>query len=323
LPWRLSKPSPGINLYREKESSMANLLTQEDVDFYHEHGYVVARGAITGEKLEKIRRETDRVTAEAGGVSEHNNVYDLEDSHSPTNPRVRRIKEPFKQSAIFDEVARDPHVLDIVAQLVGPDIRLYGGKMNMKSAGYGAPVEWHQDWAFYPHTNDDVLATGLLLDDCDLNNGPLMVIPGSQKGPTYDHHSEGAFCGAMDPADPVFEEIDFSKAVPLTGKAGDMTIHHVRIVHGSALNQSNRSRRLLLHEYAAGDAWPLVGMKGAFEEFFFDMMVRGEPTNVPRTVDVPVRLPYPPARKAGSIYENQKGISSKFFDTFEATQAAE
>ena len=64
-------------------------------------------------------------------------------------------------------------------------------------------------------------------------------------------------------------------------------------------------------------------MKGAFEEFFFDMMVRGEPTNVPRTVDVPVRLPYPPARKAGSIYENQKGISSKFFDTFEATQAAE
>ena len=47
----------------------------------------------------------------------------------------------------------------------------------MKSAGYGSPVEWHQDWAFYPHTNDDVLATGIYLDDCDMDNGPLLVCP--------------------------------------------------------------------------------------------------------------------------------------------------
>ena len=51
-------------------------------------------------------------------------------------------------SDYFDQVARDPDVVDIVAQLVGADVRLYGGKMNLKSAGYGAPVEWHQDWAF-------------------------------------------------------------------------------------------------------------------------------------------------------------------------------
>ena len=54
----------------------------------------------------------------------------------------------------------------------GPSIRQYGGKLNMKSAGYGSPVEWHQDWAFYPHTNDDVLATGIYLDDCDLRQRP-------------------------------------------------------------------------------------------------------------------------------------------------------
>ncbi|MEL0112411.1 MAG: phytanoyl-CoA dioxygenase family protein, partial [Rickettsiales bacterium] len=154
-------------------------LTQDEVDFYHEHGYVVARGVITGEKLDALRRETDAVVAQAAGVAEHNAVYDLEDSHSPSNPRVRRLKEPYKHFEFFDGIARDPDVLDIVEQLLGPDIRLYGGKMNLKSAGYGAPVEWHQDWAFYPHTNDDVLATGLLLDDCDEANGPLMVMPGS------------------------------------------------------------------------------------------------------------------------------------------------
>ena len=44
------------------------------------------------------------------------------------------------------------------AQLIGPGVRYNGHKLNMKSGEYGSPVEWHQDWAFYPHTNDDLLA---------------------------------------------------------------------------------------------------------------------------------------------------------------------
>ena len=44
------------------------------------------------------------------------------------------------------------------------------GKINMKSAGFGSPVEWHQDWAFYPHTNQNVLAVGILLDDMNSDN---------------------------------------------------------------------------------------------------------------------------------------------------------
>ena len=46
-------------------------------------------------------------------------------------------------------------------------VRFDTGKLNMKSAGYGAPVEWHQDWAFYPHTNDDLAAVGIMIDDFD------------------------------------------------------------------------------------------------------------------------------------------------------------
>ena len=52
---------------------------------------------------------------------------------------------------------------------------------------------------FYPHTNDDVLAIGVMLDDMTEENGPLLIMPGSHKGPTYDHHSNGFFAGAIDP----------------------------------------------------------------------------------------------------------------------------
>lgn len=295
-------------------------LTDAQIAAYHDDGFIVVEGVLSKDKLAELRAETDAIIAGAGAVSANNDLYDLEDSHRPDNPRVRRIKEPYRHNPYFWRHVVDADVTDIVAQLLGPDVRVYGGKMNIKAAGYGAPVEWHQDWAFYPHTNDDVLATGMLLDDCDESNGPLMVLPGSHKGPVYDHHHEGYFCGAFDPE---AVKLDVSPARKLMGPAGSMTIHHVRAVHGSALNTSNRQRRLLLTEYAAADAWPLATMKGDFNAFE-SRMVRGKSTSQPRLKPVPVRMPFPSAKAQGSIYENQKGTGRRFFKTYEDTiEAAE
>ena len=291
------------------------MLTSQQIETYRRDGYLVIPRLIEGEQLAELRALTDRIVAEARGVSANDDLYDLEPSHSATLPRVRRLKPAiFKRYDFFRALTRDPKITSVLSGLLGLNIRLYGGKLNMKSAGYGSPVEWHQDWAFYPHTNDDVLATGIYLDDCDLDNGPLMVIPGSHLGPTYDHHADGRFCGAMEPTKC---DIDFARAVPLMGPAGSMTIHHARLVHGSALNRSNRQRRLLLHEYTAADAWPLMGVAN-FEDFN-DRMVLGEPSVEPRIVAAPVRMPLPAAEHQGSIYENQRATGRRFFETFAET----
>ncbi len=295
------------------------MLTDKQIEAYRRDGYLVIPRLIEGEQLAELRALTDHIVAEARGVAASDDLYDLEPSHSASLPRVRRLKPAiFKRYAFFQALTRDAKITSILAQLLGPNIRLYGGKLNMKSAGYGSPVEWHQDWAFYPHTNDDLLATGIYLDDCDSDNGPLMVLPGTHLGPTWDHHAAGRFCGAMNPADC---DLDFSKAVPLMGPAGSMTIHHARLVHGSALNRSNRQRRLLLHEYTAADAWPLLGV-ASFDEFN-SRMVLGEPTIEPRVVSAPVRLPLPPADHQGSIYENQRAVGRRFFETHEDRARAE
>lgn len=292
---------------------ISSMLSAQQIEAYRRDGYLVIPRLIEGEQLAELRALTDRIVAEARGVAANDDLYDLEPSHSAQLPRVRRLKPAiFKRYDFFRALTRDPKIMAVLSGLLGPDIRLYGGKLNMKSAGYGSPVEWHQDWAFYPHTNDDVLATGIYLDDCDMDNGPLMVIPGSHHGPTYDHHANGRFCGAMDPA---ACDIDLSKAVPLMGPAGSMTIHHARLVHGSALNTSNRQRRLLLHEYTAADAWPLMGVAN-FDDFN-ERMVLGEPSVEPRIVSAPVRMPLPAADHQGSIYENQRSTNRRFFETFE------
>ena len=75
-------------------------------------------------------------------------------------------------------------------------------KLNIKPARGGEPVEWHQDWAFYPHTNDDILEVGVMIEDCTIENGPLYMIPGSHRGTLFDHHYDGYFVGAIDPAAP-------------------------------------------------------------------------------------------------------------------------
>ena len=182
----------------------------------------------------------------------------------------------------------------------------------MKSAGFGAAVEWHQDWAFYPHTNDDLCAVGLMMDDMEPENGPLLVIPGTHTGPVFDHHADGRFCGAMDPAK---HDVDYETAIPLLGRAGSITIHHVRAVHGSAPNTSNKPRRLLLYQFRAADAWPLLGFEPGIQAYDALMSHGTTDSIVPRLTAVPVRLPLPPADLAGSIYENQKGLKNKFFET--------
>lgn len=273
--------------------------------------------AFSGRTLAELRNVTDRIVESAYGLRDHTDILDLEESHTPDCPRVRRIKRPHLAHPFYNELARNETITSTLEPLIGRNIRLRpAGKINMKAAGYGSPVEWHQDWAFYPHTNQDVLAVGILLDDMDRNNGPLMFLPGSHKGPIYDHHSDGAFCGAIDVES---SGLDVSGAIEVHATAGSMTVHHARLIHGSALNRSGRQRRILLYEYAAADAWPLAGIESvANMEEFNSRIVHGQPTLQPRMEDVPVRMPLPIAKFQGSIYENQRTLESRYFEKFEA-----
>jgi ectoine hydroxylase len=292
---------------------MPEALSPDQIAFYEEHGYLLMERRVPAEIMAEIRAEIARFTAMARGMSASDDRIDLEDSHTPDTPRIRRVKLPHAQSRVVDALMRSDHILAPVRDLIGPSVRLQTTKLNMKSAGYGAAVEWHQDWAFYPYTNDDVLAVGLLVDDMEDENGPLMVFPGSHRGPVHDHHHNGVFCGAMDLAACGF---DMTDAVPLKGPAGSISIHHARIVHGSALNRSARDRRIVFFEMMAADAFPIQGGRGKWEgiEEFDLRLLCGAPTLVPRVTACPVRIAFPDGPTQGSIYEVQKAMGQRAFD---------
>ena len=282
------------------------MLTSKKIDFYHETGYLGVEGVLSADEVAELRRVTEGFVQLSGSVTEHTDVFDLEPGHTPESPKLRRLKDPVKQHEVYKKFLHHPRILDIVEQLIGPGLRTNGNKLNMKSPEYGSPVEWHQDWAFYPHTNDDLLAVGVSMDEMKYENGCLLVIPGSHKGPVYSHHQDEHFAGA------VTEEVpDADKAVPIELEAGGISIHHVRTLHASAKNVSSRPRRLLLYQYCAPDAWSLQGYPNW--QAYLDSMVRGEPTNRPRLVDVPVLMPWPEAVRGGSIYETQTILEKPVF----------
>ncbi|MBC6407643.1 MAG: hypothetical protein GDA40_05695 [Rhodobacteraceae bacterium] len=131
---------------------------------------------------------------------------------------------------------------------------------------------------------------------------PLRVIPGSQKGPVYDHHKDGLFIGGIE-ASALQDQLD--EAVALTAPVESISIHHVRMLNASSENGSDRERPLLLFSYTAVDAFPIFEAPSLVE--FDNRILRGDRTFSPRLTAVPARLPR--RKDANWIFDNQKGLA--------------
>lgn len=172
-------------------------------------------------------------------------------------------------------------------------------------------------WDADPQSNDDALAVGLCIDDATIENGAMLVMPGSHRGPTLDHFLNGDFVGAV--TDPEFTG---NAAVPLCVRAGGLTVHHVRTLHASAQNSSGSHRRFLIMPFFAADAFPIrvdqhpryVGSSTNCELSpapSKESIVAGSHTPTARWVPLPVRIPLPRVTQgatgnstSGSIYES-------------------
>jgi len=287
------------------------MLKQDQIDVYREKGYLSVEGIFSSGEVQKMQDATDEFVEKSRSVTQSDTIFDLEPDHTPEVPKIRRLLKPHTIHPVYDEVLRNSTVLDIVSELVGTEaVRFNGTKLNMKSGELGSAVEWHQDWAFYPHSNDDLLAVGVAIDEMTTQNGCLLAIAGSHKGKIYDHHQDGRFVGAV--TEPDFDD---SAAEPIEVAVGGISIHHVRTLHASMLNTSSKPRRLLLLMYCSGDSYSLHTGPGQIQnwEAYEATFLRGQASPNMRLTSCPVRLPEPGPLRPGSIFENQTVLKEKTF----------
>jgi len=156
----------------------------------------------------------------------------------------------------------DPRLLDIAELFIGPDIALFASHYISKPAGDGQPVLWHQDGSYWPLEPMKVVSLWLAVDDSNPENGCKRVVPGTQ------HMDLQALEERTDVANILRSGIDESvvdesKAVDVVLKAGDVSVHHPSIIHGSNANRSPRRRCGLTIRYiptstriVSDEPWP-------------------------------------------------------------------
>jgi ectoine hydroxylase len=232
------------------------VLTQSQREFYFREGYILVEKAIGDDWLRRLRAATEELVERSRKVTKSDKIFDLEPTHRPDAPRLRRVSNPAEHHPVFWEYVVQSPLGDIVADLVGPNVKFHHSKLNYKWARGGEEVKWHYDISFWPHTNYSPLTVGTYLYDCGMDNGPLGVLPRSHElDPMLSQYDDrGQWTGCLSDAD--VAKLDVAKTVYLTGPAGSLTIHNCRMLHSSPRNESDTGRPLLLNTLTSADAFP-------------------------------------------------------------------
>lgn len=281
-------------------------LSEAEVEQYKIEGYVVLKSVFGPDDTAKVDTTIRQLTDRALSGDDLSSILELEPEPVEGQRVPRRIYDPFDQHETFRALATDPRVLDRIEQLIGPNINVQHSKLNMKPAAVGSVVEWHQDLAYFPHTNDDLVTTLIYLDEATEENGCLQVLP-RHRHHFFDHHgTDGTFAGM------ITEEIAdgrFGKPVPLPAPAGSVIFMHCILPHSSSPNRSKCPRRTLIFEYRAADSFPIYyGDNTAVVESNV-RMVRGKPAQYAR-LGGPAPL-IPRIKLFKSLYQLQEQSKTK------------
>lgn len=157
----------------------------------------------------------------------------------------------------FLELARDARIVNRLKTLIGPDIQLQHSKLAAQAAQKGkGGFGWHQDFAFFPHTNTDLVAVMIMLDDATPQNGCMNMVRGSHTLGVLNHtDEEGLYTGTC--REPLWEQQPENVAA-ITPRAGGISLHHCLTLHGSGPNISGDPRRGIVFQYRADDAFQLA-----------------------------------------------------------------
>jgi chlorinating enzyme len=152
----------------------------------------------------------------------------------------------FKGHLLFMRIyntVTSPAMLDVVEDLIGPNILMYASAFFVKDAHDGRFVSWHDDSAYMGFDPSEAVTTWTGLSESTTENGCLRVIPKSHLEPDEVHrHTETFDKRNLLSRGQTLEDVDASKAVNIEMEVGQFEVHHIRLVHGSDENRSDHRR---------------------------------------------------------------------------------
>ena len=214
----------------------------EQASFFEENGFVVLPSLLSRENLGELDNELNRIVDTYEKLPSIRGGFDLEPIEDSTrsSPTFRKIGGISELSDVFNALLHHELIVEVLHEVMGPEIHLYRDVVMMKPARIGREKPWHQDAVYWPYEPMILVSALTALDDATAENGFLQVIPGSHKC-QYQHYG-----------DELRIDLDQqlqSQTVGVPLKAGDTLLFHSMLLHGSEPNGSNHDRRLTIFSY--------------------------------------------------------------------------
>ncbi len=201
---------------------MPKLLTQDQVDQYHRDGFASPVRVMSEEAALELRRKLEDFEASQGGSLQG----------------TQRTKVCLRLPFIYDIVS-NPNVLDAIEDLVGPDILMYQNGAWIKEPEIGTYVSWHQDISYFGMDPPDLVSAWVALSPANEDSGCIQVLPGTHKlGMLPVEYTEVNPTNMLASGQRVVYDVDESKAVTMPLRPGEMSLHHVCLIHSSLPNHS-------------------------------------------------------------------------------------
>ncbi len=204
---------------------MATTLSADAVQFYRENGYYFPIRAFTVEQAAEFRRRVEAFEA--------------------SNPDDKTKAFGANTHLLFPwlyDLVHEPAVLDAVEGVIGPDILCWTAGFFNKRAHDSAYVTWHQDSTYWGLEPIDIVTAWVAFTPSNRGNGCMNVVPGSHVRGQMDHADTFASDNLLSRGQVIAIDVDEFCAVAFELEPGEMSLHHVRIVHGSEANTSDDRR---------------------------------------------------------------------------------
>ncbi len=277
-------------------------LSPEQVSFFRREGYLIVENVLGTEGLARADAAVREIVEEQRALGDAPTKLEWEPELVGGERIARRIYHPVDTHPAFEAAALSDEVLDRVESVFGPDLQFHHSKLNIKPAKVGSVVEWHQDFAYFPHTNTDLLACLIYLDDANEENGCLQVMPRQHEGRAIGHTVNGGFAGKI--TEPEWNA-GMPEPVKCEGPAGTMIMMHCMTPHSSLPNRSGRPRRTLIMEFRAADAYPVYVGNQTQDIAAYQRQVRGKRAPEARFTLTAFPVPHFPAGAYTSLYDLQ------------------
>jgi len=212
-----------------------------------------------------------RVMPESEATEYRKKLEAYEASHQPIMKTALRNK-PHLVFTWINELIRDQRILDAVEDVLGPNILAWGSNFFIKDPGDNAYISWHQDSTYWGLSHPDVVTAWIALSDVTIENGAMRMLPRSHLLNQLPHVDTFAEHNLLTRGQEVQVDVDESKTVDVLLKPGEMSLHHVRIVHGSGPNLTDNRRIGLAIRYVPTYVSQTSGARD------YATLVRGEDT---------------------------------------------